>query len=98
MTFGDVFENLVFTPGPNKMPLAAREGYSVVRLSIGKGGQAPPHTATHSSFFFVVKGRALVTAGDKEVELKENQFVAVETGEIRGIQALEDLVILAIRD
>jgi quercetin dioxygenase-like cupin family protein len=98
MTDGDLFENLVFTNAPNKVPLTIREGYSVVRLTIGKGAQAPPHVASHSAFFLVLKGKAKVTAGNREVELKENQYIAIDSDEIRGIGALEDLVILAIRD
>ena len=98
MTSGDISENLVFTNAPNKTPLVMREGYSVVRLTLGKGAQAPPHEASHSAFFLVLKGKAKVTAGSTEVELDENQYIAIESDEIRGIEALEDLVILAIRD
>jgi quercetin dioxygenase-like cupin family protein len=98
MISGDLFEDLVFTEVPNKTPLVTREGYSVIRLSLGKGASVPPHVASHSTFFLVLKGVAIITAGNKEVELKENQYIAIATGEIRGIQALEDLVILAVKD
>ena len=98
MTSGDIFENLVFSKGPNKMALVEREGYSVMRISLGKGGRIPPHVASHSAFFVVLKGKAIITSGDKEVELKENQYIAMETNQMRGIEALEDLVILGVRD
>jgi quercetin dioxygenase-like cupin family protein len=98
MTSGDVFENLVFPKGPNKVALAEREGYSVVRISLGKGARILPHMASHSAFFLVLKGKAIITSGDKEVELDENQFISMEPNQKRGIQALEDLVILGVKD
>ena len=98
MTSGDVFENLGFPKGPNKVALAEREGYSVVRISLGKGARIPPHMATHSAFFLILKGKAIITSGYKEVELDENQFISMETNQKRGIQAIEDLVILGVRD
>ncbi|MFW9958781.1 MAG: cupin domain-containing protein [Candidatus Odinarchaeota archaeon] len=99
MSNGDIFENLQFRKeGPNKTALVERNGYSVIRLSLGKGAQAPPHMAAHSAFFFVLKGRAIITSGDDEVELGENQYITIEANQMRGIQALEDLVILAVKD
>lgn len=98
MTSGDVFENLVFPKGPNKVALAEKEGYSVIRISLGKGARIPPHMATHSAFFLILKGKAIITSGDKEVELDENQFISMEPNQKRGIQALEDLVILGVKD
>ena len=98
MTSGNVLENLVFPKGPNKLALVQREGYSVMRISLGKGGRIPPHMASHSAFFLVLKGKAIITSGDNEVELTETQFIAMETNQMRGIQALEDTVILGVRD
>ncbi|MFW9787776.1 MAG: cupin domain-containing protein [Candidatus Thorarchaeota archaeon] len=98
MTSGDIFENLVFPKGPNKLALVQREGYSVLRISLGKGARIPPHMASHSAFFLVLKGRAIITSGEKDVELGEQQYISMEANQMRGIQALEDLVILGIRD
>jgi len=98
MTSGDIFENLVFPKGPNKMALVERDGYTILRISLGKGGKIPPHIATHSAFFLVLKGKAIITSGDEEVELEENQYIAMEADQMRGIQALEDSVILGVRN
>ena len=99
MSSDDIFENLQFTKeGPSKTPLAEMNGYSVIRISLGKGARAPPHVASHSAFFFILKGRAIITSGDDEVELGVNQYISLEANQIRGIQALEDLVILGVRD
>ncbi len=98
MTSGDIFENLVFPKGPNKVALVEREGYSVLRISLGKGGRIPPHVASHSAFFLVLRGKAIITSGDEEVELEENQYISMDANQMRGIQALEDSVILGVRD
>ncbi len=98
MIRGDLFENLVFPKVPNKVPLAERDGYSVMRISLGKGATVPPHMASHSAFFLVLKGKAIITSGDKDFKLEQNQFISIEPNQMRGIQALEDLVILAVRD
>ncbi|MHA2147098.1 MAG: cupin domain-containing protein [Candidatus Thorarchaeota archaeon] len=89
---------MVFPKGPNKLAIVQREGYSVLRISLGKGGRIPPHMASHSAFFLVLKGKAIITSGDEEVELEENQFIAMEADQMRGIEALEDSVLLGVRD
>ncbi|MHA1926500.1 MAG: cupin domain-containing protein [Candidatus Thorarchaeota archaeon] len=98
MTSGDVFENVVYPKGPSKVALAEKEGYSVLRISLGEGARIPPHMASHSAFFLVLKGKAIITSGDEEVELSKNQFIAMEANQMRGIQAVEDVVILGVRD
>lgn len=98
MKSGNIFENLIFPKGPNKVALAEMSKYSVLRISLGKGGRIPPHVATHSAFFFILKGKAIITAGENNIELEQNQYIAMEPNQMRGIQALEDLVILGIRD
>ncbi|MGY5857751.1 MAG: cupin domain-containing protein [Candidatus Thorarchaeota archaeon] len=98
MTSGSILENPVFAMGPNKMPIIQREGYTVIRITLGKGGKIPPHVANHSAFFMVLKGKAIITSGDQEVELEENQFIAMEANQMRGIHALEDSILLGVRD
>ncbi|MGY5872746.1 MAG: cupin domain-containing protein [Candidatus Thorarchaeota archaeon] len=98
MTSGNIIENAVFQMGPDKQPIVQREGYTVIRISLGKGATIPPHMASHSAFFMVLKGKAIITSGDKEVELEENEYIAMEADQMRGIQALEDSVLLGVRD
>jgi quercetin dioxygenase-like cupin family protein len=98
MITANIMEDLVFQEGPNKQPLVKREGYTVIRISIGNGTVIPPHMANHSAFFLVLKGRVIFTAGEKEVKLEENQYIAMEADQLRGMHALEDSVVLGIRD
>ena len=98
MSSGSILENPVFAMGPNKQMLAKRKGYTVIRITLGKGEKIPPHIANHSAFFMVLKGKAIITSGDQEVELEENQYIAMEADQVRGIHALEDSILLGVRD
>lgn len=99
MTTGDIFENLVIPSGGlDKVVLVEKDGYSVIRISLGEGAKIPPHVTSHSAFFLVLKGKVIITSGDREVELEENQYIVMESKHVRGIQALEDSVILGVRD
>ncbi len=46
----------------------------------------------------ILKGRGIFTTGNGDVELAENDYIALEQEEPRGIKSLEDLIILAVRD
>ena len=98
MTSGNILENAVFQMGPDKRPIVKKESHTIIRIAIGKGGKIPPHMANHSAFFLVLKGKAIITSGDKEVELAENEYIAMDADQMRGIEALEDSVLLGVRD
>lgn len=83
---------------PHKVALVERGGYSVMRLSLGKGTHVPPHMASHSAFFLVLQGKAVITSGDDEIELEQHQYISIDADKMRGIHALDDLIILAVRD
>jgi len=98
MITANIMEDLVFQQGLNKQPLVKREGYTVIRISLGNGTLIEPHMADHSAFFLVLKGKVIFTAGDKEVKLEENQYIAMEANLMRGMHALEESVVLGVRD
>ena len=98
MTQGDIFENLEFQKNPQKIALAETDGYAVMRIALGKNASVPPHMASHSAFFLVLQGKAIITSGDDEIELEPHQYISIDADLMRGIHALEDLVILAVRD
>jgi len=98
MSSDNIMDNLVFEQKPDKQPLVQREGYTIIRITLGKGAMIPPHMANHSAFFLVLKGRVVFTTGETEIEIQENQFTSMEANQMRGMQALEDSVILGVRD
>ena len=99
MASADILENLEFSQnGPVKTPVEERENHSIFRIALSKGLIVPPHMGGHVAFFLVLKGKGIFTCGDREVELGPNEYIQIENEDARGIQALEDLVVLAVRD
>ena len=99
MASTNIMENLEFSQdGPAKTPIEERENYSIFRIALSKGQIVPPHLGGHVAFFLVLKGKGIFTCGDRKVELGPNEYIQIETDDPRGIQALEDLVVLAVRD
>jgi len=98
MITANIMEDLVFQEGPNKQPIVKREGYTVIRISLGNGTMIEPHMANHSAFFLVLQGKVIFTAGEREVELEKDQYIAMEADQLRGMHALEDSVVLGVRD
>ena len=74
------------------------EKFKMMRISLKKGLVIEKHAGTHPVFFLVLKGRGVFTTGNGDVELAENDYIALEQEEPRGIKSLEDLIILAVRD
>ena len=58
----------------------------------------PPHRGSHSAFFLILKGKGIFTCEDGEIELEENQYIRIKENKIRGVQALEDLVLFTIKE
>ena len=98
MSSDNIMDNLIFEQRPEKQPLVQREGYTIMRITLGKGAMIPPHMANHSAFFLVLKGRVVFTVGETEIEVRDNQFTSMEANQMRGIQAVEDSIILGVRD
>ena len=98
MQTNNIFDQIAFlTDGPVKTPILQKEHFALVRITLGKGVVIPPHQGGHAVFFLVLKGQGVFTHGDKEVELGPNEYVHIQAGEARGIQALDDLVVLVVK-
>ena len=69
-----------------------------MRISLKKGLEIPPHHGSHPVVFLVLKGKGIFPTGSGEVELVENEYIAYNDAESRGMKSLEDLTVLAIRD
>ena len=77
--------------------LLQQENFELVRIALGKGGKIPPHQGGHAVFFLVLQGKGVFTCGEEEVYLTQNQYLFIKADETRGIQALEDLVLFAVK-
>jgi len=72
--------------------------YKVIRISLEKGFEIPPHADSHSAFFLVLQGKGIFKSTNGETELAQNEYIFIEANEVRGIKCIENLVILAVKD
>jgi quercetin dioxygenase-like cupin family protein len=94
----NVLNQLTFSENsPLKTMLLQQENFELVRITLGKGAKIPPHQGGHAVFFLVLQGKGVFTRGEEKVDLAQNQYLYIKTDETRGIQALEDLVIFAVK-
>jgi len=95
----NIFDNVEFSDEtPVKTPIIKEDQYSIMRISLKKGLSVPPHKGGHSVVFFVLQGKGIFTSGGSEVELVQNEYLHIKKGEVRGIRALENLVIFAVKE
>jgi quercetin dioxygenase-like cupin family protein len=83
---------------PSKDPIYISDKFKVMRISLKEGLEIPPHNGSHPVVFLVLKGRGVFPTTSGEVELGENEYIAYNDSESRGMKSLEDLTVLAIRD
>jgi quercetin dioxygenase-like cupin family protein len=99
MDTGDILSNLEFSEDhPVRTMLLKKSNYAILRIALEKGTKIMPHEDAHPVFFLILKGKGIITCGERELELGPNQYIHIEKDEKRGIQALEDLVIFAIKE
>ena len=99
MEVNNVLSQLKFSENsPVKTMLLQQEHFELMRIALGKGVKIPPHQGGHAVFFLVLQGRGIFTCGEEDVELSQNQYLYIQADETRGIQALENLVLLAVKD
>ena len=98
METNNVFNQLTFSENsPVKTMLLQHEHLELLRIAFGKGVKIPPHQGEHAVFFLVLQGRGIFTHGEENVEMVQNQYLYIKEDETRGIHALEDLVVFAVK-
>ena len=98
MQINNILEHVTCTPdGPVKTPILKEENFALIRIALGKGVTIPPHQGGHAVFFLVIQGKGIFTHGDKETELGPHDYIHIRADETRGIQALDDLVVLVVK-
>ena len=99
METNNMLNQLTFSKNsPVKTMLLQQEHFGLMRIALGKGVIIPPHQGGLAVFFLVLQGKGIFTCEEEEVELAQNQYINIKADETRGIQALEDLVVFAIKD
>ncbi|MHA1612873.1 MAG: hypothetical protein ACTSVZ_02345 [Promethearchaeota archaeon] len=97
MSQKNVLDGISFSAeNPVKQLLFDAENHKITQICLNEGVILPPHKEDHTAFFLVLKGKGIFTSGSGEVELETNGYISIKKGETRGIQPLEDLVVLVV--
>lgn len=83
---------------PNKELVYKSDTFKMMRISLKKGLEIPLHLGSHVVLFLVLKGKGRFLTQNGGIELEKDEYVSYKETEPRGIKALEDLVVLAVRD
>lgn len=84
---GDRFKNDVFKG----------KHFNIVVICLDDGYEIPPHHEPYDVFFYVVSGRGIFTAGEKQWATEPGSMVFAPDG-VRGIKCLERMTILGIQE
>jgi quercetin dioxygenase-like cupin family protein len=80
--------------GPTEIEISRTRHMSVVCYCFEENQELFPHKAERDMAIYVERGRVLVTNGDNKVEMGPSQFLVVEAGQSRGIEARERAVVV----
>jgi len=84
--------------GPVKKDLMKTAGSNIVLVCLEKGQMIPPHPEPYAVVFVVLQGEGIITSGDTEQPVKPLHLVSVGKDENRGIQCIQRMVLLGIRE
>jgi quercetin dioxygenase-like cupin family protein len=84
--------------GPVKKDLMKTAGSNIVLVCLEKGQVIPPHPEPYAVVFVVLQGEGIITSGDTEQPVKPLHLVSVGKDENRGIQCIQRMVLLGIRE
>ncbi len=82
----------------NKNNLLKSGKFNIVIISLDEKQKIPPHPEPYGVAFIVLEGKGIFSTKDGEFTLKKNSMIFMKANEIRGIKALEKLVIVGIQD
>jgi quercetin dioxygenase-like cupin family protein len=84
--------------GPVKKDLMKTTGSNIVLICLEKGQVIPPHPEPYAVVFVVLQGEGIITSGSVEHSVKPLHLVSVGKDENRGIQCIQRMVLLGIRE
>ena len=87
-----------FVPGDRAKSDVFKSGhFNIVVICLDDGYEIPPHHEPYDVFFYVVSGRGIFTAGEKQWAARPGSMIFAPVG-IRGIKCLERMTILGIQE
>ena len=83
---------------PIKKHFLNSKGFHTALICLKKDVEIPPHEEDYAVFLIVLEGKGIFTDINGEHNLTKNQSIYIKKDEIRGIKAIENLVVLGIQD
>ncbi|MHA1655261.1 MAG: cupin domain-containing protein [Candidatus Heimdallarchaeota archaeon] len=95
----DLNEKIVFSDEkPIKKHFLNTKGFHAVLICLKEGIEIHPHPEDYGVLLNVLEGKGIFTDIDGEHTLTKNQGIYIKKDEIRGIKAIENLVVLGFQD
>ncbi len=92
-------EKIIFSDEkPIKKHFLNVKGFHAALICLKSGMEIPPHPEDYAVLLTVLEGKGIFTDINGEITLTKNQSIYMKKDEIRGIKALDNLVVLGIQD
>jgi quercetin dioxygenase-like cupin family protein len=99
MKIYNINEKIIFSEEkPIKRHFLNAKGFHAALICLKSRVEIPPHPEDYGVFLTVLSGKGVFTDINGEFTLTKNQSIYMKKDEIRGIKAIDDLVILGIQD
>lgn len=83
---------------PVKKHFLNTKGFHAALICLKAGLEIPPHPEDYGVLLTVIEGQGIFTDINGEILLTKNQSIFIKKDEIRGIKAIDNLVVLGIQD
>ena len=95
----DLNEKIIFSDEkPIKRHFLNAKGFHAALICLKSEVEIPPHPEDYGVLLTVLKGKGIFTDINGESTLTKNQSIYMKKDEIRGIKAIENLVVLGVQD
>ena len=92
-------EKIIFSDKkPVKRHFLNAKGFHAALICLKSGVEIPPHPEDYGVLLTVLGGKGIFTDINGEFTLTKNQSIYMKKDEIRGIKAIENLVVLGTQD
>ncbi|MDZ7798697.1 MAG: hypothetical protein U5L76_03725 [Patescibacteria group bacterium] len=92
-------EKIIFSDEkPIKRHFLNAQGFHAALICLKSGVEIPPHPEDYAVLLTVLEGQGIFTDINGKKTLTKNQSIYIKKDEIRGIKAVENLVVLGIQD
>jgi len=99
MKIYDLNEKIIFSEEkPTKRHFLNAQGFHAALICLKSGVEIPPHPEDYGVLLTVLEGKGVFTDINGKFTLTKNQSIHMKKDEIRGIKAVENLVVLGIQD